>query len=247
MKKLLSFVKQLNEDDIIGVSAQTTFYLMFALFPLLLFVITLLGYLDLSIGKEELTLFLPEAVVALIEQLPEKPSKSILIIPLAAALWSASSAVWALMRGIHKALNGEKLKSSIRARGLAIAFTLGLALAIAVPIAFSILARDAGLRLNLAGRAGAAGMIFLFIVMLYTFTPGCLNKGKHRVAGAGVAALLWLIVNFAFEKFSPVFLKINPLYSGVSAFLSAAIWMYAISFIILLCSHVGRDVHIAPR
>jgi len=238
MKKVIAFVKQLNEDDIIGVSAQTTFYLMFALFPLLLFVITLLGHLDLFVGKEELSLILPEAVLTLIEQLPEKPGSTILIIPLIVATWSASSAVWALMRGIHRAVNGKRLKLTIRTRGLAFVFTLGLALAIAIPITFSILAKGTMFHISLAGRVAAAGVIFLFIVTLYTFTPGCRHIGKLRLAGAGIATLLWLLVNFAFEKFSSIFLKINPLYSGVSAFLSAAMWIYAISFIILLCAEL---------
>ena len=233
-------MKQLNEDDVAGVSAQTTFYLMFALFPLLLFVIMLLGYMDISVGKSELSLVLPEVVLTLIEQLPERSSRTVLVIPLIVATWSASSAVWALMRGIHKAVNdGKRLKLNIRTRGLALVFTLGLALATAVPIAISILARGTIVHVALAGRVGAACVIFLFIASLYTFTPGCRHINRIRVLGAAAATFLWLLLNFAFGKFSALFLRINPLYSGVSAFLSAAVWMYAISFIIMLCAELN--------
>lgn len=233
MKKLIAFIKHIDDDDIAGVAAQTTFYLMFALFPLLLFVITLLGYLDLSVGKSELSLVLPDAVLALIEQLPERSSKTVLIVPLIVATWSASGAVWALMRGIHRAVNGKRLRLTLRTRGLALLFTLGLVVATAIPIALSIVVK------GWTARFGAAGIIFLFITALYSFTPGCRSVRRMRVVGSGLATIMWLLVNFGFAKFSNLFLKTNPLYSSVSAFLSAAIWMYAISFSLLLGAEVN--------
>lgn len=236
MKKIIAFIKHVDDDDIVGVAAQTTFYLMFALFPLLLFVITLLGYLDLSVGKSELSLVLPEVVLTLIDHLPDSSSKTILIVPLIVATWSASGAVWALMRGIYLSVNGKRLRLTPRTRGLAFLFTLGLVVTTAIPIALSIVVK------GWISHVGAAGIIFLFITALYTFTPGCQSIRKMRGIGSGLATILWIAVNFSFEKFSSVFFKINPLYSGVSAFLSAAIWMYAISFSILLGAEVNAQL-----
>jgi membrane protein len=236
MKNILSFFRHLTDDDIAGASAQTTFYLMFALFPLLLFVITLLGLMDLSVGKNDLSLVLPDSVLSLIEQLPDTSGKAQLVWPLIVALWSASSAIWALMRGVYKAVNGSRLKSSIKARGLALLLTLGFVFTIAIPIALSILAREAG-GIAILRHLGAAGIIFLFITALYTFTPGCLTVKRWH--GAAFSTALWLPLNYLYEQFAGLFLKINPLYSSVSAFLSAAVWIYAISFIILLGAEVN--------
>ncbi|MCL1820833.1 MAG: YihY/virulence factor BrkB family protein [Oscillospiraceae bacterium] len=242
MKKLILFIKHLHDDDILGVSAQTTFYLLFALFPMLLFIITLLGLLDLSVSMNELALVLPESVLGLIEQLPDTKGTGFLVVPVIVALWSASSAVWAFMRGIHRSVNGERLKMTVKARGIALVLTLGFVAAIAIPIAASIFIRSDKILLDIVSRIGAACIIFLFIASLYTFTPKCGSVRKYRVAGAAAATALWLVFNFLFERFSRIFLKINPLYSSVSAVLSVAVWIYAISFIILLGAEINAHL-----
>lgn len=230
------FIKNLLDDDIFGMAAQTSFYLMFAIFPFLLFAISLLGIFHLRIGFAELSLVLPEVVTQLIEQLPESYGVGALALPLIVSLWSASNGVGALMRGVHYAVNGKRLKQGIRARLLNLAFTLGYVLAIAVPVTLSVSVPE------WTSRIGAAGIIYLFIAALYAFTPGCKNARRYMVVGAAVTTLLWWLVNLAFGTLAGVIFRGNPLYGGVSAFLSAMMWIYAISVCVLFGAEINAHL-----
>src|SRR5262249_39266945 len=102
-------IREIQQDDCVGRAAQLAYYLLFALFPFLLFLTTLLGYLPVSNFLDQLmallTQFLPHDALALVQdnvqQLVTDQRGGLLSFGILAALWTSSSAVTAIMDSLN--------------------------------------------------------------------------------------------------------------------------------------------------
>src|SRR4029450_10511733 len=105
VKELATRVMQeVREDDCLGWAAQLAYYLLFAVFPFVLFVTALLGFLPIPNLMERLigglAAVLPGEAVTLLQdnirQLITEQKGGLLSFGILAALWSSSSAVVAI-------------------------------------------------------------------------------------------------------------------------------------------------------
>ncbi len=238
--KFKTFIKNLIDDDILGVTAQTTFHLLFAIFPFLLFMLSVLHRFMLDLPRETLSFVLPSAITSFLTESPASTTTNYLT--LALGLWSSSNAIWALMKGIHRSYIGKRLRPSIKARGLALLFSAGFVLALAIPLALWVFTLphklasgwQDGLRF-----LGSAAVIYIFTVFLYTVTPGLWQFKRTAPIGAAVATGLWLLLNYIFERISPLLYGSITLESGINALLGIAAWQFIISFGILLGAEIN--------
>src|SRR5699024_7701106 len=117
MEKVIQFSKQFwdrfNESEVLGLSAQLAYFFLLSIFPLLLFIVTLIGYFPLDDGMiiEMLSDYLPADVVQMIEQnltqIVNNRSGSLLSISILGTLWSASNGFNAITRSFNKAYQVE--------------------------------------------------------------------------------------------------------------------------------------------
>src|SRR5438132_8149868 len=128
--------KKSTEDDIFGRSAQLSYYFLLALFPLLLFLITLFGYLD-GAGSElrhQLISYLgsvmPSAalhlVVTTIDGITNGAGGGKLSFGILAALWAASSGMNAIGQTLNIAYGVRETRSWWKVRLVSIALTIAL-------------------------------------------------------------------------------------------------------------------------
>src|SRR5687768_5636323 len=103
-------VKEVREDDCLGGAAQLAYYLLFAVFPFVLFVTALLGFLPIPNLMERiiggLAMVLPGEAVTLLQdnirQLVTEQKGGLLSFGILAALWSSSSAVVAITAALNQ-------------------------------------------------------------------------------------------------------------------------------------------------
>src|SRR5690625_7817582 len=103
MLKVIDFGKQMYKQiiraDVFGLAAQLAYFLLLSLFPFLLFLITLLGFLpiDESIVIDTLADYLPDDVIQMIEvnlsELVNNQRGGLLSLSIIGTLWSASNGV----------------------------------------------------------------------------------------------------------------------------------------------------------
>jgi membrane protein len=143
-----SYVKllwaQFNEHDATGLAAQCAYYFLLSLFPLLLFVMSLLGYLPFS-SDDVVGLireYIPGAVAGWLEEtlsnLLNVKRGGTLSFGLILALVSASAAMNAIVRAVNKAYGLPARKSFIHSRFLAIMLTLGMLVVIISALLLSV-------------------------------------------------------------------------------------------------------------
>jgi len=129
-----------EEDEILGRAAQLSYYFLLSLFPLLLFLITLFGYMAgaSSYLREKLITYLgsvmPAAalqlVVATIDQVTEDRGGGKLWFGLLAALWAASSGISALSQALNAAYDVPETRPWWKVRLISIGLTIAIALLI---------------------------------------------------------------------------------------------------------------------
>jgi len=129
-----------EEDEILGRAAQLSYYFLLALFPLLLFLITLFGYMagagsDL---RQKLITYLGtvmpgaalQLVVATIDQVTNARGGGKLWFGLLAALWAASSGINALAQALNAAYDVPETRPWWKVRLISIALTIAIAVLI---------------------------------------------------------------------------------------------------------------------
>jgi membrane protein len=129
-----------EEDEILGRSAQLSYYFLLALFPLLLFVITLFGYMNGAGShlRNKLITYLgnvmPDSafdlVVATIDQITQARGGGKLWIGLLGALWAASSGLNALAQALNAAYDVPETRPWWKVRLISIGLTMAIAVLI---------------------------------------------------------------------------------------------------------------------
>jgi len=129
-----------NEDDVFGRSAQLSYYFLLALFPLLVFLITLFGYFA-GTGTQlqhKLTTYLGsvvpgsalQLVISTIQEVIATRGTGKLSFGLIAALWAASSGMNALGDALNAAYDVRETRSWWKVRLISVALTVALAVLI---------------------------------------------------------------------------------------------------------------------
>src|SRR5699024_6249758 len=126
IKNFLSHVS-INQQNILkiqiihasGLSAQLSYYFMLSLFPMLLFLLSIVPYLGIKQGsirsmiKEHVPQDYAPQVSSIIGDIMDNASGGLLSIGLIAALWSASNGMTALMNSFNVAYDVEDSRNFV--------------------------------------------------------------------------------------------------------------------------------------
>ncbi len=192
-----------EEDEILARSAQLSYYFLLALFPLLLFLITLFGYMAGAGShlRHKLITYLgnvmPDAafqlVVATIDQVAKERGSGKLWFGLLAALWAASSGLNALAQALNSAYDVAETRPWWRVRLISIGLTISLAVLIIAALLIVLYGGQLGHFLAAYIHEGfafavlwkilqwpiALAFVFLAFSLIYRFAP---NVGPRRSA-----------------------------------------------------------------
>jgi membrane protein len=257
------FVKKVYDEamaeDVVSNAAQVAFYFIFALFPLLLFLLSLFGLVLESAEefRQELFIYLreiiPASAITLIEQtlneVVQGSSGSKLTFGLLLALWSASAGIDSLRIVLNDVYDLEETRSWWKYKLTCLLVTVGLALIIiAVVAAVFYGSHTLTSMLAASGMAGAARYItgaisFLLILAamllafacLYAFVPNHKTFVFRWITpGAVAAVVLWLVFSFGFRIYLAYFDSYAKTYGSLGAIIILLLWLYLTALVILI-------------
>ncbi|MDL2273495.1 YihY/virulence factor BrkB family protein [Oscillospiraceae bacterium OttesenSCG-928-G22] len=252
------FLAHIFEDDIFGIAAQTSFFLFISIFPFFLVILSSLARLEMNLDFEYLEYLLPSSVVSLLSTIftNTPPTSNMTFISLIFAVFSASTAIWALMVGISRSFTGEVLNRPIWQRVVAFVFMVGFIIAVILSL---VLWFYGNYLLNLFGESfGEVNVtilslgrhavlllwLFLFILALYRYTPGVRSvKTRNMLPGALFAAVGWNIASWGFEVYMRLFSTYSALYGQMGAVLGLALWLFIITIVLLLGAEVNAFLY----
>lgn len=108
---IISFWNRCNRHDIIGMSAKISYYMIISIFPLAIILLPILSKLDMRMFEY----IIPSSVIAILTSATSStpPKDQLTILSILLILWSSTSSIWALMKGIsviHDRINSFKNK-----------------------------------------------------------------------------------------------------------------------------------------
>lgn len=142
-------ISRLKRVEISALAAQLAYFFLLSFFPLLIFLVTLLPYLNLQTTQVYAFLVnvLPDEVYRLIEntlnEILTNRNSSLLSIGVLGTIWSASKGINALIRALNKAYDTES-RAGIFDRGLSLVFTIALVIVIAVALLLPVFGQQIG-------------------------------------------------------------------------------------------------------
>ncbi|MGH9943530.1 MAG: YihY/virulence factor BrkB family protein [Pyrinomonadaceae bacterium] len=263
---------EMMEDDVFGRAAQLSYYFLLALFPLLLFLTSILGYFA-EAGSElrqELMTYLgtvlPTEATALINKtlndVSEGSGGGKLSFGILATLWAASNGMGAISETLNVAYEIKETRPWWKTRLVAVGLTLALAVLI---VAALVLVLFGGRIAEWVAESFSFGSAFVFgwkilqwpLVLLFVLFSFSLiyymapNKEIRRwewvAPGTVIAVVLWLLVSFGFRLYLSYFNSYSATYGSLGAVIILMLWFYFTGAAVLVGGEVNSEIEFAEK
>ena len=258
---------QINEDDVWGRAAQLSYYFLLALFPLLLFLTSLLGYFA-DAGSEmrdELLHYLATVVPAkastligdTVNEITESKGGGKLSFGLLAALWAASNGMGAICTSLNVAYDVEETRPWWKARLVAISLTVTLAVLILSALVLVLYGGHIAERVAGAFGLGDAftitwnilqwpivlAFVLVAFALIYYFGPDLKDQDWQWITpGSIIGVALWLLVSFAFRAYLHFFDSYSATYGSLGAVIILMLWFYFTGLAILVGGEINSEI-----
>ena len=260
----------IGKDDIFGRAAQLSYYFLLALFPLLLFLMSVIGLIVGSGTGLRHSLFnylgkvLPSSASELVSTTVFEVSNASgggkISFGILAALWAASTGMGAVSESLNIAYHVKEGRPWWKQRLIAIGLTLALAVLI---IAALVIVLSGGRIADFLGNSYGLGgafiiawkilqwpvvLLFLFVGfgLIYYWAPDLKDQNWRWVTpGSLVAVILWLLVSFAFRVYLHYFNSYSKTYGSLGAVIILMLWFYFTGAAILIGGEVNSDIEAA--
>jgi membrane protein len=254
--------KESNEDNVFGGAAQLAYYFLLALFPMMIFLVSLVGFipgLQESLFKSLASVVPGDAMKLVRDTLNDVVSNrngGLLSIGLLGTVWAASSGVAAVMETLNVAYDVKEERSFIKMRATAVGLTVALAVLFIGGTGLIMfgdkLAEAVSNALNLGPAFAAAwhvvdyilglAMLFIGIQVIYYFGPNVKQPWKWITPGAVFAVGAIILGSLAFS----LYLRYAPDYSATYGSLGAVIilmlWLYLLGLVILFGGEINSEI-----
>ena len=257
--------------DVARDSAALTYYLLFALFPLLIFVSALLGILELDIDSitAVLTPLLPADVVGVVRSyltyVAANQSRQLLWFSLIFSIWFPMRSTGCLMHSLRKAFGRSAPENILLGQLRTLLFTIWMIFVIGLTLALVVVGRRAlyflsgflPLSETFISVWGYLRFIILGLVMaislgiLYQLALGQRRPLREVLPGVGSSLAAWLLLSMAFSYYVENMARYAQLYGSIATIVVVLLWLYMSGQVLILgaelsASLIHRKKHAAP-
>jgi membrane protein len=262
-------IKRLGPDNVSLVSAGLAMYTLLSVFPALAALVFVYGLFaepaEVVRNMRSLSGVMPPGTWHLLNsqlQTLLKQNQSTLTagaaVGVVLSLWSASSAMSALMSATNIAYAEHEKRGFIRLTLLAILFTatavvwfiLVLALGLAVPAVLQKLGTNQVLQIVVAVVRFCLlwAMAVLGLAAIYRYAPARERARWQWVSwGSGIAATLWIIASGLFALYVRSFASYGKTYGALGDFVVLLMWFYISGFVIVLGAEINAEAERQTR
>ena len=260
-------ISEIQSDDVFGRAAQLAYYFLLALFPLLLFLTSVIGLL-LGPGTglrhalfDYLGRVMPGSAFNLVDSTMSEVSAASgggkITFGLLAALWAASNGMGAITEALNAAYNVKESRPWWKQRLTAISLTF--VLSILIISALALVLYGGRLANQIAETYGfddlftitwkllqwpiVLGFMLLAFALIYYLAPD-LHKQKWLwiTPGSVIGVGLWLLVSFGFKLYLHFFDSYSKTYGALGAVIILMLWFYLTGAAILIGGEVNSEI-----
>lgn len=257
------FVNRIIHYDIDQRATSVAYGFTLALFPLILFLFTLIPYipipnLDVKI-MEFLHEFIPAGIFEFAEQtimdIVSRPQAGVLSFGFLLAIYGATNGMVSLMRSFNMINGKEESRSFFQTRATAIMLIVMMALVLFLSVLLVIVG-DAVMKfvtdLEIIADAWMIMMVNLLryaisffslafgVAIIYRFAPDIRLRMKFFNFGVFLASTLIILSTFGFSYYLSNFSTYNKLYGSIGTIIALMLWLYLLALILIF----GYEVNV---
>jgi membrane protein len=252
---------ELTNDNITDNGAMLAYYAILALFPMLVFVVTLallvLPEDTVLQGMAMATRAMPSAtselVTAQVTALLRGAHAGFAIGGAALALWGASRGASALMGALNAMFNQRETRPWWKRQVIAISMTLGLALIVILALALLVIGPPAGhwladrfglsaafdLAWDIGRWVGAGYLILVVWALIYKFLPDTEAPLQILTPGAITGVTLWLGISYGFGFYLGKFNNYATTYGALGGAIIFLTWLWLSNIALLFGAEIN--------
>ena len=258
----VALVTEYDRDNIGDVAGSVTFFAVLALFPFLVFVISLSGlFIDLNDVQgliDQMARIAPGPLTDLVSQqigtVLHGKRPGVVTLGALGALWAASGAIVSLMNALNTVNRVKEQRSWFRQRLVGLIATLSavvlsilaVTLALSGPLLRRSLGDPVGPVLSYM-RWPLAGFLMMFLLAsLYYFLPNLKHRFRFFTPGAVVGVFLWLLASVIFSVYVAHFGNYDSTYGTLGGGIILLLWMWITTQVILIGAEINVILERGP-
>ena len=240
-------------------AAALAYYLLFMIFPLLIFLSSLLGLLELDISgiTNSLDALLPSGVVDVVESylsyVSQTSSRTMLWFGLVFTVYFPMRAADCLMIAVRRAYHLPRPKNQVLYMMKVLLYTVFLLVTIALTLALVTVGRQA---LEFAGRFVVVpeafielwtdlrflvlgGVMFGAVGLLYAAAQDSRQAARNVVPGALAALVGWMVVSAAFSFYVENFANYTVIYGALGTVIVLMMWLNLTALMLIMGAEIN--------
>ena len=241
-------------------AANASFFIVLAVFPALVLLLSLLRYTDLSVENliRSLQGVIPQALMDMVRQqiltVYDKSGGTLVGISAVTALWSAGKGIYGVMKGLNAVYGIRECRGYFRIRLISMAYTFVFLLVLMLTLVlhvfgdiflgwmrygnsplFRLLARALDLRFVLL-----LALQTLVFTLMFMVLPSENNGFWESIPGGLLASAGWLVFSDGYSVYVTHFSGYANLYGSVYAVALSMLWLYCCMSIVFYGGGLNR-------
>jgi len=242
--------------DVARQAAALAYYLLFAMFPILIFISSLLGLLELDLTAivRVLTPLLPAGVVnllmAYLGYVSLSSSRSMLWFGLVFSIWFPMRSANCLMGAVRRAYHLPRPRRPVVYWWKVLLYTVFLLVTMVVTLALMTVGQrmlaalgavpEVFVRLWVPLRFAVLGVVvFAAVGLLYAMSQDERRRGREIVPGVVFAVAAWVALSAAYSFYVENFANYSLIYGTLGTVIVLLIWLYLTAAVLILGAEIN--------
>jgi membrane protein len=260
-RSLITIYNDIYDEHLFVFAAGLSYYFVLSLFPLLVSMASLLGYVPIPHLFEGLLSLMARLVPGdgmslvrnIVSDVINHKHTHFLTLGLVFTIWTASSGFAAIIDGLDVVYRVRETRSVWKTRPIALGLTLLAGSLLLVAVGLIVEGTYLGswftsrFDLNPASFAAwrylrggiAVGFAVLAVELLYHFGPDVKQRFRDSLAGAIISVMMWIGLSYLLGSYFRHFDSLDKTYGPLGAAIGLYVWFYLSGFAIL----VGGEIN----
>ncbi len=252
-------IKKTLENELMLMSNALTYKLLIAIFPFIIFLMTLLGFSNLSLEGYiiEASKTLPEPIenilIVFVKEVVHTKSVSLLSTSFLVTIYSASTGFNSIIQGLNRAYGQEDTRNFILKRGTSVMLVFIFAILVNCSLLFFIFSDYIGKLIikytplefipyfldSIFLYIFIALVLLVMVLVIYKISISRKVTLKGILPGAIISVFSWLILSKGFNIYINNFSKYSKIYGSIGSIFVLVIWLNMISLVLLLGGQIN--------
>ena len=260
-------VSEIRSNNFLGRASELAFDFLFALFPLILFMVTIFGLFasrSAELIDDFLSYFadfLPPLAFQLLRkttvELAADAGGGMLTFAIVTALWFASGGVNSMISALNLAYHVQEARSWLKVRLIALGLTFSISILLLTALLAVLVGGHfvdwVGMKLRLQPFVVAiwkilqwpAAVFFVLVSysLIYFFGPDLRERRWFWITpGSAFGALVWLVASVGFRVYLHFFDSYSALYGSLGAVMILLAWLYVTGLAFLIGGEINAEI-----